>query len=566
MEEVFFSISLILVIATLLTMLSRMIKQPPIIAYLIVGVLVGPLFLNIINPADPSSELIKTFAHMGVAFLLFIVGLSLDFRILKEIGGVASVVGLSEIFLVGGIGALIALGIGFGSTTALYLGAALAFSSTVIVVKILSDKKEIDTLHGRIALGILIVEDFVAAIALMVIPLLNSNFNILFILTKLSLIVGISFFVFLISIFALPRLLDYLAKNQEVLFLFGVAWALLLATIFDVLGFSLEIGALIAGMSLASSKYTLELGGKMKPLRDFFMILFFAFFGSQLAAGITPALIKYTLLFSVFIVLGKPIVVMSILRISGYKKRTNFLAGSSLAQVSEFSLIIILLGFTLGHISQEIMSLAVLIAIFTIGISSYSIYYAHAIFSKIAHLLNLFDGKKHHDLFTQQKIKNFDIILFGYHRMGYKILRALKKMHASFLVIDYNPKVVLALRKGKVDCMYGDAADKYFLSELGIGKAKLILSTIPDETSNMIIREYIKEIRSKAIFIATAEQPRDALALYKKGVDYVVIPHHLGGDYIAEMILKNGLRKNIYQSKGKGHFNELSGAKNFSRF
>src|SRR3989338_4841198 len=174
-QEVLLYISIIIAITAALTVVARIIKQPPIIAYLIAGILVGPLFLDIIGPSSSSSELIQIFAHIGVAFLLFIVGLSLDFRVLKEVGGVSTFAGIAEIAITGVIGAFIAIGLGFSNITALYIGAALAFSSTVVVVKILSDKKEIDTLHGRIALGILIVEDFIAAIALMAIPLIENG-------------------------------------------------------------------------------------------------------------------------------------------------------------------------------------------------------------------------------------------------------------------------------------------------------------------------------------------------------------------------------------------------------
>src|SRR3989344_4217647 len=369
-QEVLFYFSYIIAIAAVLAVLSRIIRQPPIIAYLITGVLAGPLFLNLIGPASETGETISIFAHIGVVFLLFIVGLSLDFRVLKEVSGVASLAGISSIIITGAIGVLISIWLGFETTSALYLGAALAFSSTVVVVKILSDKREIETLHGKIAIGILIIEDFVAAIALMIIPLIKNGWSTQILLKEILIIILLIVGIMLVTTFVLNRFMNYLARNQEAMFLFGIAWALVLATLFSKLGFSLEIGALIAGMSLASSKYTLELGGKMKPLRDFFIILFFVFFGSQLANTITLNLIKTALLFSVFVIIGKPIIVMTILRIFGYKKRTNFLAGSSLAQISEFSLILTLLGFTLGHLSQEIMSLAVMIALITIGISS----------------------------------------------------------------------------------------------------------------------------------------------------------------------------------------------------
>ena len=563
-QEVLLYISFIIAIAAILTVIVRTIKQPPIIAYLVAGILVGPLFLKFIGPSSTSSELIQTFAHIGVAFLLFIVGLSLDFRVLKEVGKVSAFAGLSEIAITGIIGGIIAIGLGFSNLTAIYIGSILAFSSTVVVVKILSDKKEMDTLHGRIALGILIVEDFIAAIVLMTIPLIESGGSLAYILKKAAIIIFVIILIFLASIHILRKFMDYLAKNQETLFLFGIAWALILSSFFDYLGFSLEIGALIAGMSLASSKYALELEGKMKPLRDFFVVLFFVFFGSQLSGIITLSLVKTAVLLSIFVIIGKPIIVMSILRIFGYKKRTNFLAGSSLAQISEFSLIIALLGFKLGHLNQEIMNLSILVAIITIGVSSYNIYYAHSIFNKISKILTIFEGKKHR-IFENKK-ENYEIILIGYHRLGYKILEALKSLNKPIVVIDYNPKVTLSLTKQGISCIYGDAGDRDFLSQINLQNAKLIISTIPEEASNINIREKLKEIRSKATFIATAEQPRYAIELYKSGVDYVIIPHHLGGDLISTIIKAFKTDNKRYKKLGEEHKRYLNNAKNKSSF
>ncbi len=545
-QEVLLYVSLIIGIAAILTVLARVIRQPPIIAYLLVGIIVGPLGFGLIGQGTEQTALIQTFAHIGVVFLLFIIGLSLDFRVLRDLGGVALGAGLIEIAVAGTIGGFIALGLGFSSLTALYIATALAFSSTVVVVKILSDKKEIDTLHGRLALGILIVEDIVAAIALMAIPLLEEGGSALAIAQKLGLIAGLIVFIFVGAALMHKKLLDYLAQNQEALFLFGIAWALLLAMLFDRLGFSLEIGALIAGMSLASSKYTLELGGKMKPLRDFFMVLFFVFFGSQVAGTISLNLLKDALLFSLFIIIGKPLIVMTVIRCFGFTKRTNFLTSSSLAQISEFSLILILLGFTLGHINQEVMSLMVLISLITIGVSSYNIYYASRLFNKLSHVLSIFDGNSYKE-HKPKKETAYEVLVFGSHRVGYRIMRALKSSHAKFAVVDYNPKAIIALNDQGIEAIFGDGGDRDFLSQLSLEKTKLIISTIPDAESNMTIAEHLKHIKSQATFIATAEQPATALDLYKHGIDYVIIPHHLGGDLMATIIKAFKTEKTKYR-------------------
>jgi voltage-gated potassium channel Kch len=254
------------------------------------------------------------------------------------------------------------------------------------------------------------------------------------------------------------------------------------------------------------------------------------------------------------------------MKIFGYKKRTNFLTGSSLAQLSEFSLILVLLGFTAGILNQDTMNLAVLISVITIGISSYSIYYSHTIFNKISHLLNVFEGKKDYIESDRNKREVYDVILFGYHRIGYKILSTLKKMKKSFVVVDYNPKVILELTRMGIDCIYGDAMDFGFLGEIKLGKAKLIISTIPEEEANISIKRMLKELGSKATFIATAEQPRTALDLYGEDIDYVIVPHHLGGDYISAIIDEFGTNKEKYEALGKAHKSDLIRGKSGSSF
>jgi hypothetical protein len=202
----------------------------------------------------------------------------------------------------------------------------------------------------------------------------------------------------------------------------------------------------------------------------------------------------------------------------------------------------------------------------TIGASSYSIFYAHSIFDKISHLLGIFEGKKLKKLQSNEERKPFDVILFGYHRIGYKVMNALKDSKMSFIVVDYNPKVILSLRREGINCIYGDASEEYFISELGLEKAKLIISTIPDESSNLRIKEKLASLGSKAVFIATAEQPRSALDLYQNGADYVIVPHHLGGDYISEIIKKHCLDPQFYKQLGRKHFKNLKNARNKSNY
>lgn len=548
MVSLIVELTIIIGLAAVLALVGRAIRQPPLIAYLITGVLIGPLFFNLLS----GQELISTFAHIGVAFLLFIVGLSLDIRVLKEVGGISALAGIGAIITVSAISFGALLLIGFSHVPALYLAAALAFSSTVVVVKLLSDKKEIDTLHGRIALGILIVEDFVAAIVLMLVPVLSggSASIIALQLGKAALIiVG----VFAVGRFVLPKVLNLIARNQEILFLFSIAWALAIAIFFEHLGFSLEIGALLAGMALAQSKFSLEISGKVKGVRDFFVVLFFVYFGAQLAGPITGKLVAEAAVFSAFILIGKPIIVMTFMRLIGYKKRINFFTGISLAQISEFSLILVLLGFTLGQVPASALSLILMVAIITIALSSYSTYYSHAIFERISRLIDIFDGKRH-KLSTYNKEDDYEVVLFGCNRIGYNILKAVQQAKKKYIVVDYNPKTIIDLAQQGINCAYGDAHDRELLEDLNLDKAKLVISTIPDVGTNLTIQ---KMLSKSAVFIPTSHFTTDTDMLYKSGADYVIMPHFLGGEHTAHLLALNKFTKAGMKYEGVKHRREL---------
>jgi Kef-type K+ transport system membrane component KefB/Trk K+ transport system NAD-binding subunit len=547
--DTFLELGVIVGIAALVSLILRVIKQPPIIAYLITGIIVGPLFLNLMH----STSFIELLAHLGVAFLLFIVGLSLDFKVLRQVGGISIVAGVGAMAAVSALSFLIALRMGFAYTPALYLGAALAFSSTVVVVKLLSDKREIDTLHGRIALGILIVEDFVAALMLMIVPVAGTgDVSLIFFSLGKGVLLIIGVFVF--SYLVLPMLFSLAAKTQETLYLASIAWALLIAIVFSYLGFSLEIGALLAGIALASSKYSLEISNKMKSLRDFFIVLFFVYFGSQLAGPLNAEIIIEACVFSAFILVGKPLIVMGFMRAFGYKKRTNFFAGVGLAQISEFSLILVLLGHTLGVVPQSLLSLTILIALITIAISSYSIYYSHAIFRFLSPLLAIFEGNKF-DTDDIKKDKVYDIVLFGYNRIGFNLVKSFNKAHKKFIIVDYNPQTILELSRQGINCIYGDAHDLELLHELRLNEAKIIISTIPDFEANVAIRKSITS--HEVMFIATSHGFEDTERLYASGADYVIMPHFLGGAYVADLLLTDHFSKNLLMEEGRKQRREL---------
>ena len=519
MESLLSQIGIIVGIAAVIAFIGRSIRQPLIIAYLLTGVVVSPIFLNLIDP----SIYLQSLAGVGIALLLFIIGTSLDFRMIKSIGGASIVGGISTVAIVCSASFLISSWLGFEVVPSLYIALAFSFSSAVVVVKILSDKKEIETLHGQIALGILIVESFIAALALMIIPVI-SNEGAFGVLSQISKFILAIFFTVFVGRIVFYKMLGFAARSQEVLFLVSIGWALVVSALFELTGLSSEIVALIAGMVIASSRYNLEIKSKVKGIRDFFVILFFVYFGAQLSAPISSELFKQAIIFSLFILVGKPLIVMSLTRSFGFKKRTNFMVGTSLTQVSEFSLIVILMGYNLGHISQSIFSLTIFVTLITVSLSSYAIYFSNPLYEYLSRFLGLFDGNKR-NLGNLVKVDKYDIILLGYSRLGFNLVKAFNLTKKKYLVVDYNPLTIMNLSKKGINCVYGDVNDREFLKNIKINSVKMVISTIPDYSSNLNV---IKTIENKdCVFIATSNQIHNAIELYKNGADYVITPHYL---------------------------------------
>jgi len=546
-----FELGMIIVIAAALALIVRMFRQPPIIAYIITGIVSGPLVLNLFK----SNELVDLFATLGITFLLFIVGLSLKFKSLKSTSKTALTTGVSQVAITGLIGFLVSIALGFSYKPAFYIAAALAISSTVIVMNILSQRRETETLHGKISIGILIVQDFIAALILIIIPFINNGFTS--IIEHIGIGVGLIAGVFLVSYYILPKIFNIAAKSQEVLFLVSIAWAIGVAVLFNYFQFPIELGALIAGMSLSSSKFSFEISGKIKGLREFFVIIHLIFFGSLLAGPITWEMARNAGIFSLIVLIGNPIIVMTIMRRFHHKKRTNFLTGISIAQLSELSLIIAFLGFAAGAITQGTFSLIILTTLITITISTYGIKHGKQLYHKISHLLKPFDEKwEHHEKIKSKSTKKYDVILFGYNRIGYNLVKELERAGKKFLIIDYNPDTIKKLEENNIPAIYGDASDSEFLGDLKLRESKSIISTIPDLEINLTIAEHIKG--KGIVFIPTSHTIEDTKGLYKAGADYVIMPHFLGGEHVAHLVTDKNLNKNSLKKESRKQKKELS--------
>ncbi|OQA02803.1 MAG: Inner membrane protein YbaL [bacterium ADurb.Bin400] len=389
------------------------LKQPLIIGHIATGLIVGPYLFNLVK----ANETIEIFSQIGIALLLFIIGLNLNPRVIKEVGKVSLITGVGQVLFTSAIGYMIGITLGFGPTASFYIAIALTFSSTIIILKLLSDKKDLGRLYGKIAVGFLLVQNIIATLILIALSTLSQGGDLTQIMLA-TLLKGIVLVVLLtaFSIRILPKMGMIFAKSQEFLSLFSVGWGLGLAALFSLAGFSIEIGALVAGVTLATSTYTYEISSRMKPLRDFFIILFFIMIGSKMSPDNLQQLIVPAATFSAFILIGNPLIVMILMALLGYDKKTNFKAGLTVAQISEFSLILIVMGHRLGHLSDEIVSLVTIVGLLTIAVSTYLIIYSDKIYAALEPYLVVFERKNHKR--ERRSREEHDIILFGFDNIG----------------------------------------------------------------------------------------------------------------------------------------------------
>ena len=559
-HNIFLQIGIAIIAATLVGYIARILRQPLIPAYVIGGILVGPFGLKLIIEYGT----IKTLSEIGVALLLFVVGMELDFKRLRNIGLISSVGGTIQMLILSGLGFIIALLLGFVYVEAIYVAMMVAFSSTMVVIKLLSDKNELDTLHGRIVLGFLLMEDVFAILALSIIATID-NFTPLLLVYSILKGVGILIFTIISGKYIFPFIFKIAAKSQELLFLLSITICFFFAIGGWVLGFSIAIGSFVAGVALANLPYNLEMIGKIKPLRDFFATLFFVSLGMELRFDSIYNLLPVLILFSIFIIVVKPLITALLTSFFGYKKRTAFLSAISLAQTSEFGLIIVSLGLSLGHLKPDSMlpTLATMLAIITITFTSYLILFDNKIYAVLAPLLKFLDslgaGKRELELMPDDH--SYQMVLIGHNRIGYSILNTAKKINKSVLVVDFNPDIIRNLINNKIPCIYGDIGDSEIMDRIDFHKTETVISTVPDIQDNIRLIKKIKKEGSNTIIFVTANKVDEALELYNVGADYVILPHFLGGHHISIMLEEETMNIDNMLDRKLQHMKELQSRK-----
>lgn len=547
--ELIIQLAIVIGTATAAGILLHVLKQPLVAAYILAGVVLSFAGVHF-TENNGSLELLPS---IGISLLLFMIGLELDFRELKLIGKPIVLASLAQMAVTTAVVAVLITLAGFNAIDASLMGLALSFSSTIVVIKLLIDKQEISTLHGKVAIGMLLVEDLAAVVALMFLSLSSSMASLgvtqtmpyvaLFVKALVLILVVLGLIKYII-----PRLFSLLAHSQELLFLTAVFWCFMFATATTLMGFSLEIGAFLGGMSLASTAYRYQIAGRLKPLRDFFIAIFFVDLGMSVMFSQVVAQMGYVAMFTIFALVIKPIEILVILTVLRFRKFTAYHAATALSQISEFSVILLVAAKTQGFVSDDIIQLFTATTVITIFISSLLVSQNDRLYPIFSSVIKRFERKssgfKH---FMHDDLEDH-IVLIGANRAGEPVLDFLRKKDIkNVIVVDYDPQKVRELQAEKIPVIFGDISDPEILEQLHLDKARIVISSIRELKDNLMLLEAASQQNSKAKFFIAATDDDEAVLLKHGGADEVIIPLKLEGSYIVGL-----LDKHWHKTEGRG--------------
>jgi Kef-type K+ transport system membrane component KefB len=544
------NIGLVFIVATAFAFLAKLLRQPLILGYLLAGVVIGPkIGLALVS----DEEIIELISEIGLILLLFIIGLEIDLKKLLSGGWTLLVTGVGQFLICAGMGIGLALALGYRIDGIkfdwLYLAVTLALSSTLIVVKVLYDKFELTTLPGRITLGVLVCQDIWAIVFLALQPSLQDPRAVAllesFVKGAVLVVTALA-----VSRYALPRLFSFVAKIPELMLIAALAWCFLVSGAADWLDLSREMGALIAGVSMSTFPYNIDVIAKVINIRDFFVTLFFVALGMKIPA---PALsiVSAAAVMSLFVLASRLLAIFPLLYLLGNGLRPSLIPAINLAQMSEFSLVIASLGLTYNHVGPELVGTLTFVFAITSVLSTYLIAYNHEIQRWLARGLvkiGFPSGAAAAEDVSAGEHENA-LVFLGCFREASSILHEFesranasgdKGVLGQTLVIDFNPLVLDELKRRGIRCLYGDIAHMDTLHHAHIESAALVISTISDAilrgTTNQRLLRQARRLCPNAQVVAAAETLSSAVELYEQEADFVYIARLHSARYMADLI------------------------------
>lgn len=563
-HDLLIHIGITILAAALFAYLGNLLRQPLILAYLAAGVVLGP---NVGFGIIKSEKDISTISEIGLILLLFMIGMEIDLKKIKASGKSLLITGATQFFICAVLGfgffRLLGYKIADGKYDLFYLAVCCGISSTAIVVKLLYSKFELDTLAGRLTLGILVFQDIWAIVILGVQPNLADPkiLQILFSFAKAGLLVVVSM---LLSKYVLPYLFARIAKISELMLLLSLGWCLAVCAAAQALGLSLEMGALIAGVSISTFPYNLDVVAKVTTIRDFFVTIFFVSLGMKIPNPVVHIdLVGIAFITAGFLILSRFVSIYPVLFFLKNGNRVSLLTSISLSNISEFSLVIAALGLASGHIDQNMLSIIIFTFVITSVLAPYMIKFnqqLQALLTRFFEAIGFRDKAKFVEPVEAKLDK--EVALLGFFRVASSFVMDLneKKSHHALkekiVVVDFNQAVHEKLHTLDIPAVYGDISNVDTLHHLGLHDIKVAVSTIPDNilvgTSNLKLIKQIQEIAPHAKIIVTAETPATALKMYEAGADYVFLPRTLASNHLIP-IIRDMLTTQDHENTDRGH-------------
>ena len=562
MEHFILTLGALLAGAAILAILFRFVKQSSIIAFIAIGVVAG-LFREEFHIPH---EMIELFTEIGIILLLFMAGLEVEFESIKKRWRLLLLDGLGQIILTAALG----VGLAFlildvrGIATLVYFGLCLTLSSTIIVLGYLKIKKEMESFHGQIILGLMVLQDITAVIALVILSSLSGEGSLAASIGMIVLkMVGLAFFLFIMAKLVLNKLFRHLAESKELLFVGSLGWAMGIAALCELFHFSPEIGAFMAGASLSFLPYRLEIQDKVEPMKDFGVILFFLALGYGLDIDRSVfSLIPSILAVSAFVLFGTPVIMLLIGFIARLKSRPSFMIGTIVNQISEFSLILATLCLQAEIFNQRVFVLVTLSTITTIFLSSLGHQFLQPLYNLFKIPLSFIDRRS--KVVLEAELKGFElkdhIVIINYNELAEKVIDYFLSNGRRVLLIDIDPAVydVVSSKHENLRCMYADIFDPDTWDDAGFRDAEAIISClIAGQEAELGILRWMKDSGLEITFIAATDSYREALELYDAGATYVIQTEELAAERFGELLVEHGKSLKSLTTKGKKHRESL---------
>ncbi|MDH5695226.1 MAG: cation:proton antiporter [Dehalococcoidia bacterium] len=524
------SIAILLGAALVGGMIAHRLRQPVILGYLVVGVVVGPHALGLVGDV----ELIEAVATMGVALLMFTLGLEISVGQLRQVGRVGLWGGITQILVTFALGLVVGSTLfGWSLSQAALFGLVISLSSTMVCLKILMERGELDSVHGRTMLAILIIQDISVVLMVVVVPLLggavgNLPLTLAIAVGKAALFVGIAV---VLGLWVLPWLMGRVGgvRSRELFLLTVLVLCLGAAVGTYVFGLSVVFGAFVIGLVLRETRFAHQALAEVTPLRDVFATLFFVSLGMLLSPRFVLDywwLIAMTVAIIIFI---KFLVVFGVVRFFGYSVRIAFLAGAGLFQIGEFSFILAQSGVNMGIISDQIYSLILASAIITMILTPLSMSSASWLHHKVTR------APRYREAVTEDisalpvskpSQTTNPVVIAGYGRVGQNIAQGLQDANIPYTVIEIDPELIFRLRCDRTACTYGDASNIHVLSQLDLSRAKALVVTFPDPLAVVTTVKNALRINPKLKIVARVHRTREAELLRSLGVTELVSPEY----------------------------------------